>query len=684
MKVRRNVFIWFPVVVVLFSAWITACGNKNTGPQNVSPTATPTPYSGPTYSLSGSVTYNGGDTVGAGNPVYVVLSTSALFQNSVNAAVTLTSANGTYNFTNLSPGTYYIGALYDTNGSWKPFSNSPPPVGDYYYVYGGGSNGCTINSAVGVTVSGNTVGPALVFGNNCSFTLTNSLSGAVTYTPGGVSASNPIYVYLYTNPDILDGSPVAAVTLTANGSYNFSSLPTGNYYLVAVYSTGTVATHYVPISGYYDVYGGSSGGCGLVSSTPVFVSGSTTGPALVFGATCSYNAATTLSGPISYTGSGTVGTNHKIWVMLFNTSDIVGGGGPVTYASFTSANAAYSFNSMPIGPYYLIAVYDASGTWTGPGGNPPPSGDSYYAYGGGDGGCDFDPTGVIVNGNTAGPALVFGDSCKYNSSLTLTGSVNYTGGGTVNATDAVYVMLFNSPNISPNSNAKMLAAVTLTSASGTYNFPVTSGTYYLVAIYNAGGGGWYPGGSGGPPNGDSYTAYGALNNGCDLYSNLSPVNVVGNTTGPALSFGNSCQIANYNISGAVTLASADGVPGSSAPVYVFAFSDPSAPFSTVWSGLVTQVTSMTYDGSANYYASYSLSGVTPGVYYVGAFFDSSNGANYNGGSNWSVPSGEFASYYDGLADGGTCTTSSFVPVTVTSANVNLSNGVSIGGTCTTP
>lgn len=93
---------------------------------------------------------------------------------------------------------------------------------------------------------------------------------------------------------------------------------------------------------------------------------------------------------------------------------------------------------------------------------------------------------------------------------------------------------------------------------------------------------------------------------------------------------------------------------------------------------------MTYDGTANYYATYSLNGVTPGVYYIGAFFDSSNGANYNGGSTWPVPAGEFASYYDGLTDGGTCNTSNFVPVTVTNANVNLSNGVSIGGSCTTP
>ena len=632
------------------------------------------------------MSYTGGGPVDNLKPIYVFLSNNALFQGSSYSAVTLLSADGTYNFTSVAPGTYYMGAVYDATGTWSPFSGNAPPTGDYYYIYGGGSNGCTLNASLGVTVSGNTIGPTLAFGNGCGFSATNSLSGTVTYNGGTVAG--PLSVILFTNPDILEGSPVTSVSMSATlGTYNFTGLTTGNYYLVAVYNTG-VATHYVPINGYYDVYGGGTGGCSLVSTTPVFVSGATTGPSLTFGNSCAYYANGSLSGAVTYNGSGTVGTNNKVWVMLFNTSQVEGGM-PLTYTSFTTATGTYSFNTLssgPVttGPYYLVAIYDSVGGWGGPGGSAPPNGDSYFAYGGGNGGCDLDPTAVLVNGTTAGPALTFADSCKFSQALTLSGTVNYTGGGTVNSTYPLYVLLFNTPNIGPGNNSAPLASVTLTSSSGSYSFPVTTGTYYLAAIYNAGGGGWYPGEPNTqPPNGDYYTAYGAANSGCDLRSSLAPVYVNGNTTGPALAFGDSCYYAQYGVSGPVSLLMGDGAPAAGTPLYVFAFTNPSDPFSSVWSGAVTQITSLPNNGTS-YYGTYSLGGLWPGDYYIGAFYDSAGGASYSGGNNISVPAGEYQNYYDGTGDGGTCTPSSFYTVYVSNSNVALSQGVSVGTSCTTP
>ncbi|HTC19275.1 MAG TPA: hypothetical protein VK859_00405, partial [bacterium] len=72
MKFRHYVLL-VPALIALSSALFTACGSKSSpsSPQNISPTATPNPYTGPTYSLSGAVTYTGGGTVSSAKPIYL-------------------------------------------------------------------------------------------------------------------------------------------------------------------------------------------------------------------------------------------------------------------------------------------------------------------------------------------------------------------------------------------------------------------------------------------------------------------------------------------------------------------------------------------------------------------------------------------------------------------------------------
>ena len=85
----------------------------------------------------------------------------------------------------------------------------------------------------------------------------------------------------------------------------------------------------------------------------------------------------TIQVEINYTGSGTVNANHKIYVALWNSSDM-SGGPPAVVKSLESKKGTVTFSSVQTVPAYVSAAYDPTGAWDAQ--TPPPSGSSLGMY----------------------------------------------------------------------------------------------------------------------------------------------------------------------------------------------------------------------------------------------------------------------------------------------------------------
>lgn len=82
--------------------------------------------------------------------------------------------------------------------------------------------------------------------------------------------------------------------------------------------------------------------------------------------------------------------------------------------------------------------------------------------------------------------------------------LNYTGGGTVDQNHRIWIWLFDTPNISTDSEP--IATGVVSSNGGAYKFVGLPKTVYIAAAYDEKGG--YDGTSGPPPPGTPYTIYG--------------------------------------------------------------------------------------------------------------------------------------------------------------------------------
>ena len=85
----------------------------------------------------------------------------------------------------------------------------------------------------------------------------------------------------------------------------------------------------------------------------------------------------TIQVEINYTGSGTVNANHKIYIALWNSSDM-SGGPPAVVKSLESKKGTVTFSSVQTIPAYVSAAYDPTGAWDAQ--TPPPSGASLGMY----------------------------------------------------------------------------------------------------------------------------------------------------------------------------------------------------------------------------------------------------------------------------------------------------------------
>ena len=136
---------------------------------------------------------------------------------------TVTAANGTYSFTGLGPGTYYVREVAPSG--WTETS----PAGNVYRV--------TMTSAL--TATGENFGDFKQ--GTISGTVFNDLSGTGKLAPGDPGLAGWT-VYLDANDSgVLTPGDVSTVT-AANGTYSFAGLGPGTYYVREVAPSGWTET----------------------------------------------------------------------------------------------------------------------------------------------------------------------------------------------------------------------------------------------------------------------------------------------------------------------------------------------------------------------------------------------------------------------------------------------------------
>ena len=116
-----------------------------------------------------------------------------------------------YSFTDLPDGTYYVGAWIDLNES----GDGPPDLGEPYAWYGD-------PTAVEITGGNSQSGIDITFPSSN----TGAIEGTVT-----CDSIHPVFVDLWastTNPE-----PELSTTIACGGSYSFTNLPNGTYYVGA-------------------------------------------------------------------------------------------------------------------------------------------------------------------------------------------------------------------------------------------------------------------------------------------------------------------------------------------------------------------------------------------------------------------------------------------------------------------
>jgi hypothetical protein len=81
----------------------------------------------------------------------------------------------------------------------------------------------------------------------------------------------------------------------------------------------------------------------------------------------------TIQVDVNYTGSGTVNAGHKIYVALWDSSDM-SSGPPVGVESLDSKKGTVTFSNVARVPAYVSTAYDPTGAWDAQ--SPPPPGSS--------------------------------------------------------------------------------------------------------------------------------------------------------------------------------------------------------------------------------------------------------------------------------------------------------------------
>ncbi|VTR96973.1 Serine-aspartate repeat-containing protein F OS=Candidatus Accumulibacter sp. BA-93 GN=sdrF PE=4 SV=1: Cna_B: Cna_B: Cna_B: Cna_B: Cna_B: Cna_B: Cna_B: Cna_B: Cna_B: Cna_B: Cna_B: Cna_B: Cna_B: Cna_B: Cna_B: Cna_B [Gemmata massiliana] len=244
-------------------------------------------------------------------------------------ATTVTGADGTYSFTDLAPGTYFVQELV--------------PAGS---VQTGGNAGYTIAATSGLNSTGNN------FDNfkKVSITgtkVTDKTGNGFTSDDAGLGG---ITINLYSGTSTA-GALVASTTTASNGTFSFSNLAPGTYFVQEVVPSGYVQT--TGTSGYAVTVGGTgiqSGGTSANNNFANFQKVKITGTKFQDMDGCGFGSDDVVLGGVTiklYSGTSTAGA--------------------LVASTVTAANGTFSFEGLAPGTYFVQEVVPTG--WTQTGGN---------------------------------------------------------------------------------------------------------------------------------------------------------------------------------------------------------------------------------------------------------------------------------------------------------------------------
>ena len=105
---------------------------------------------------------------------------------------------------------------------------------------------------------------------------------------------------------------------------------------------------------------------------------------------------------VKYTGKGTVDSDHRIWIWLFDTPDIGPGAIPINEQSLDKNGATATFEGVTAGKVWVAIAYDEKGGFGGAA--PPPSGSPVTLY------MEKGTPGLVIPGPDAAVTVTFDDS----------------------------------------------------------------------------------------------------------------------------------------------------------------------------------------------------------------------------------------------------------------------------------
>ncbi len=532
----------------------------------------------------------------------------------------------TLTFLNSQPAIDIV-AFWDKEGSasLQATPQADDPQATYSNVSTNGTVGAPISAPsivltpVFTITPTNTPSPTFTFTSTPTSTPTNDpyvIKGTIQYTGSDSVAGQYLLMMGTTCINCGNGTNSSWVTTGTKSVCNYTlNLPsTGNYVLFAILSSvPNFNNTSPPVGASYSFYGGAC----LTSGTPttIAVSGPSTQTVnWTFGDSCVLDG---IGGTISYTGVGAVNNNNGLVVDAYVD--------PSYSTPVPNNNEAYV--TVSGGTYNLV---NTSGT---------PSSVYLQAYyqsnqgnGGGNGPVTGDPVTnlglVTFNSVLTNKNITLNDSYLYNSTNSLTGTVNYSGTGTVSASDPIVVRAVTFTG----SFLQQIGACAVTNNGGTYFFGLpASGNYYLTEEYVAVPGAYwdtgdYAIGSYAENSDGTCVGSGSGPNG----SSASPI-VVSGAANSNLSFNSSCgQFQGYT--GTLNYIGSLGTPSCGNPghqIWVQAVNGTSESANTI--GNSTGVC----DNGDTYYLNI---GTNSGSYYLRAWFDSAGAGccQPQSGESWTV------------------------------------------------
>ncbi len=378
------------------------------------------------------------------------------------------------------------------------------------------------------------------------------IKGTVQYTGGNSPTGKNLVVYATTNISNGNGVNWSVPAQTGAVSYTLNLPSTGSYIVLAFWTADSTLNNGSPSVGdpYTEYTTGGTAVCLGGSPTTITISAPVTDTANIsFGNSCELEG---VSGPVTYTGVGAVNGNTNLSVQGYADSNYLT---PVAYGTGVSVNGGtYSLLDTNNASSVYIQAWLNSNSCNGNCGNGPVTGDPVTNLG------SFSP----FNSNTTNHAITLSDANLYGTTSSLSGTVNWTGSGSVNSTNPIVITAY----VNNGSNTQNYASCVVTTNGGTYFMGVTTGNYYVTEQYVTDPTAYAAGGGGGN---NIVGSYGQNSDGTCIGSGSGPNGfgaaiAVSGAAVSNLSFSGSCG-QFYGYLGTVTYTGSKGTPNCNGSGY---------------------------------------------------------------------------------------------------------------------